>query len=130
MQPNSNNSSTASNFQRLTNRWITAGADGVDGIGLAGQVSNASISNNELSGLGEAARRRFMDEPTHDDIFKGECRSVIDLGTANQISCGTALEACGRIAEPSRRDSSPCSNTESVARVIPEPVAGPNPQRP
>jgi hypothetical protein len=141
---------------RIEGNVVTAGADGVDGIGLVGQVSQGQIAGNQLSGLGEAAfvlfgctcgtksdifdntftgndianftstlADVFMDPSTHNNVYRGECRTVIDLGTANQITCtnGSAGGQQASSATQASADGSPL-------KPGPGQIQAPSPQRP
>ena len=104
---------------------IDVGTDGGAAIFLTGQVSQARITDNKLTGTGDAAFAIFgasccpdrsdlfgntfldndlthftslsadviFDEFTHDNVFTGQCRSVIDLGVGNQITCDSPADA-------------------------------------
>lgn len=104
-----------------------------DGIDLAGQVSHASVRQNQIEGAGFSAfsvydvapdggpsdlgfntfagnniaalqaqfAEVFLDVATHDTGFRGECRSVIDLGTNNEVTCSHKSEHADAAAKPS-----------------------------
>jgi hypothetical protein len=140
----------------IKDNQIIAGADGVDGIGLLGQVSRGYVADNEITGIGEAAfvvvgaaccsgnnlfantfagndienftstfADVYMDQSTHDNVFKGDCRTVLDLGTANQITCESEAHAQHQAAA-TRQVAPPSKQLETAD----QPNQASTPQRP
>jgi hypothetical protein len=46
-----------------------------------------TFAGNKITQMQAQFADVFLDVAAHDTVFKGECRSVIDLGTNNQVTC-------------------------------------------
>lgn len=49
--------------------------------------------DNDLTQFTSLFADVYFDEFTHENVFSGQCRSVIDLGVGNQITCGSQADA-------------------------------------
>ena len=70
-------------------------------VGGPSDLGFNTFAGNNIAALQAQFAEVFLDVATHDTGFRGECRSVIDLGTNNEVTCSHKSEHADAAAKPS-----------------------------